>query len=300
MTLEQLRIFIAVAERQHMTQAAASLNLTQSATSAAIAALEQRHAVRLFDRVGRRIVLTDAGRQFLNEARAVLGRAEQAERLLADLAQLRRGTLRLGASQTVANYWLPEVMQRFHRDHPGFSLSLETGNTQEIAAMVLGATIDLGFVEGIVDMPALSLTELTGDEMALVVAPDHPWAHTAPHGPDQLRATEWVLREPGSGTRAVWDELLGQHGLDAAMMRIAYELPSNEAVRTAVEAGGGAAILSTLVIQPSRQTGRIACVDLDLPVRKFFALRHKERRLSLAEARFLDCATPETAGQPNG
>ena len=108
MTLDQLRIFVAVAEREHMTRAAEALNQTQSATSAAIAALEERHNLRLFDRIGRRIVLTDAGRDFLSEARAVLARAAIASQRLDDLAGVKRGKLRLAASQTVANYWLPQ------------------------------------------------------------------------------------------------------------------------------------------------------------------------------------------------
>ena len=93
MTLEQLRIFVAVAEREHVTQAARALNMTQSATSAAITALESRYATRLFDRIGRRIALTEAGRLFLVEARAVLARAAAAERVLADLTDLKRGSL---------------------------------------------------------------------------------------------------------------------------------------------------------------------------------------------------------------
>ncbi len=101
MTLDQLRVFVAVAEREHVTKAAKALNLTQSATSAAIAALEERHDVRLFDRVGRRIELTEAGRLFLPEARAVLARAEDAGIALAELAGLKRGRLRIVASQTV-------------------------------------------------------------------------------------------------------------------------------------------------------------------------------------------------------
>jgi DNA-binding transcriptional LysR family regulator len=114
MTLEQLRIFIAVAEKQHVTRAAAELNLTQSATSAAIAALEARYGIKLFDRVGRGIVLTQTGRDFLNEAREVVARAEAAAQVLDDLAGLKRGSLTVAASQTVANYcqtvanyWLP-------------------------------------------------------------------------------------------------------------------------------------------------------------------------------------------------
>jgi len=117
-TLEQLRIFVAVAEREHVTRAAALLGLTQSATSAAIQALERRHGTVLFDRVGRNVVLTEAGRAFLIEARALLARAESAETVLAELAGLRRGTLPVQASQTIAAYWLPAHLVHFHAQWP--------------------------------------------------------------------------------------------------------------------------------------------------------------------------------------
>lgn len=292
MTLDQIRIFIAVAEREHVTQAAASLHLTQSAVSAAISALEERHAVRLFDRVGRGIVLTDAGRTFLAEARAVLARAEQAERLLGDLAGLKRGTLRLAASQTVSNYWLPPLMQRFRAVHPGFVLELRTGNTTEVAQMVHDATVDLGFVEGAIDDPALSVQPLSGDDLALAVAPGHDWANRAPRSPQDLKASPWVLREPGSGTRAVCEAALARHGLTLADLDVALALPSNEAVRAAVESGAGATILSMLVLEASFASRRLARVRFDMPSRPFQVLHHKERHLSLAEWRFLELARP--------
>ena len=113
MTLEQLRIFVAVAERQHVTRAAAELHLTQSAVPSAISALEPRHDVRLFDRVGRSIVLNPVGEAFLAEARAVLAQAQAAERALADFGGLRRGRLAVAASQTVASYWLPPRLAAF-------------------------------------------------------------------------------------------------------------------------------------------------------------------------------------------
>lgn len=287
MTLDQLRIFIAVAEREHVTQAAASLHLTQSAVSAAISALEDRHAVRLFDRVGRRIVLTDAGRLFLDEARAVLARSEQAERLLGDLAGLKRGTLRLAASQTVANYWLPPLMQKFRAAHPGFVLELATGNTADVARMVHAATVDLGFVEGEIADSTLSVRSLPGDDMALVVAPGHPWAT---HPPRDLQASPWVLRESGSGTRAVFETMLGENGLSIDALDITLELPTNEAVRAAVEVGAGATVLSMLVVESAIVSGRLVRVDFALPPRRFHMLRHKERHLSLAEQRFLELA----------
>ena len=111
MTLEQLRIFVAVAECEHVTQGARQLNLTQSATSAAVAALEERYATKLFDRIGRRIALTEAGRLFLKEAKAVLARASAAAKVLTDLADLTRGSLALAASRTVANDWLPVAIR---------------------------------------------------------------------------------------------------------------------------------------------------------------------------------------------
>src|SRR4051812_21868181 len=107
MTLEQLRIFLAVAEREHVTRAAEALNLTQSAVSAAVRALEERHGIALFHRVGRRIELSEAGRIFRNEAERVLARAQAAELVLSELGGARRGTLAVQASQTVASYWLP-------------------------------------------------------------------------------------------------------------------------------------------------------------------------------------------------
>src|SRR5260370_3320009 len=117
MTLEQLRIFIAVAERQHVTQAASELHLTQSATSAAIAALEARYGIKLFDRVGRGIVLTQTGRDFLNEARQVVARAKAAAQVLNDLAGLKRGPFTLAASQNVGNYCLPPRRRAVLRAH---------------------------------------------------------------------------------------------------------------------------------------------------------------------------------------
>ena len=128
MTLEQLRIFLAVADRMHFTRAAASLHLTQSAVSAAIAALEGRHGVRLFDRVGRHVELTAEGAAFAAEARDVVLAAERATRALDELATMARGSLALIGSQTVASYWLPPLVYRFHQRYPGVATTLAAGN----------------------------------------------------------------------------------------------------------------------------------------------------------------------------
>jgi DNA-binding transcriptional LysR family regulator len=285
MTLDQLRVFVAVAERQHMTRAAEALNLTQSAVSAAIAALEARHDVRLFHRVGRGIELTEAGRGLLADARAVLDRAAAAEQALADRRRLLRGRLVLVASQTIASYWLPRFLARFSAAHPGVTIDLAIANTAGAAEQVLSGAAELGFVEGPVDDPALARWQVGEDAMQLVQA-----AAPAPGrvGIDALRAARWVMRERGSGTRAVLEAMLAGLGIDPAALTVALALPSNEAVRTAVEAGQGMAALSTLVVAPSLRLGTLHALDVALPPRPFYGLRHKERYRSRAADTLLD------------
>jgi DNA-binding transcriptional LysR family regulator len=282
MTLEQLRIFVAVAERQHVTRAARALNLAQSAASAAIAALEARHAVKLFHRIGRGIELTEAGRLFLLEARAVLARAEAAELALAELGGLKRGTLAVQASQTIASYWLPRHLVAFRRQHRLIDVRLGVGNTQQVAAAVQDGSAELGFVEGVVEDPMLVASVVASDRLVLVVAPDHPWAQGQPLAIGDLAGSSWVLREPGSGTRAVFEAALERGGLSPAELEVAFVLPTNESVRAAVEAGAGATVISASVAAPSLEAGLLCQVGLDLPERAFQVLRHRERYHSKA------------------
>lgn len=280
MTLEQLRIFVGVAEREHMTRAAEALNVTQSAASAAISALEARHDVPLFHRVGRRIELTAAGRMFLDEARAVLNRAADAENALAEYGGMKRGTLRLVASQTIASYWLPARLAEFHRRHPQIAVELMIDNTNGAARRVLDGDAELGFVEGQIDEPALAHWTIGEDRMLLVATEpaqliDDHW----------VRSAKWVVREKGSGTRSTFEEALRRRGIDPADLEIVMTLPSNEAVRSAVEAGAGVAVLSELVVRRALAIGHLHRLPLDLPARPFHALRHKERyRTKAADA----------------
>ncbi len=298
MTLEQLRIFVAVAEREHVTRAARDLNLTQSATSAAVAALEARYATKLFDRVGRRIALTDAGRLFLVEARAVLARSAAAELVLADLAGLKRGALHLAASQTVGNYWLPRHIQTFRAAYPGLAIELTMGNTETVAAMVREGTANLGFVEGEIDDPTLSVRTIAEDEMVLITPVGHEWSNAGRSGQIALTSSPWVLREFGSGTRSILAAMLQEQGISMADIEIALVLPTNESVCGAVEAGAGATVVSKLVAQSALVAGRLIAIDYPVPRRQFFLLRHKEHYVTAAEREFvrqIDESSPKPA-----
>src|ERR1700722_2984781 len=267
MTLEQLRVFIAVAERQHVTRAAAALNLAQSAASAAIATLEAQHGAQLFHRVGRGIELTEAGRLFLIEARAVLARAEAAELVLSELGGLKRGTLAIQASQTIAGYWLPRYLVAFRRMHPGIDIRLAVGNTAQVAAAVREGAADIGFIEGDIDDPLLAIEHIARDQLVVVVGAEHPWSQLDRVEPNKLAEIEWVLREPGSGTRWAVEAALRDCGVPSGALRIALELPSNEAVRAAVESGLGATAISASVAAAGLEVGLLHQIPIDLPER---------------------------------
>ncbi len=293
MTLEQLRVFMAVADRQHVTRAAEALHVAQSAVSASIAALEGRHGAKLFHRVGRGIALTEAGALFLVEARAVLARAEAAELVLSELGGLKRGTLTVQASQTIASYWLPKHLVAFRRAYPGISIVLTVGNTAQVAAAVRQGSAELGFVEGKVEDASLDSQVVARDQLVIVVGPDHDWARPGEAvTPQRLANSEWVMREAGSGTRSVFEMAMAEFGVAAGSLRVALELPSNESVRAAVEAGMGATAISASVAAPSIEAGLLHAVDLPLPERHFHVLRHRERYHSHAGNALLAMLAP--------
>jgi DNA-binding transcriptional LysR family regulator len=296
MTLEQLHIFVAVAERQHVTEAAHALNLAQSAASHAIAALEARHDTKLFDRVGRRIELTEAGQVFLGEARAVLARAEAAELVLSELGGLKRGTLSIQASQTIAGYWLPRHMVVFRKAYPQIQIRLAIGNTAQVAAAVRGGLAELGFVEGGVENEHFASAPVARDQLVVVVGREHPWVGRTRLAPRDLMESEWVLREAGSGTRSVFENALLRLGVNPGALRIQMELPSNEAVRAAVEAGLGSTAISASVAAPSIEAELLHQVTFRLPEREFHVLRHRERYQSRAAEALLAVIARSPAG----
>lgn len=288
MTLEQLRIFVAVAERQHMTAAATALGLTQSAASAAIASLETQFGVKLFDRVGRGIALTEDGTLFLKEAMGVLARAAEAEEALRDLGKEVTGRLRIAASQTAGTYWLPGRLLQFRLDYPGVTLDCSLGNTEDVAEAVREGKAQLGIIEGEISDPQLATRVVAEDKLLLVVGAGHAWAaRKEPVRPEEFSKTAWVLREKGSGTRAVFDSVLAQHKLDTAVITVQLELPSNEAVTSAVSTGTAASVLSTLAVLSGLEAGFLVAVPCDLPARSFYLVTHKSRQLSRSAEAFV-------------
>lgn len=288
MTLDQLRIFIAVAEHQHFTRAAELLYITQPAVSAAIQSLEEEYGVKLFHRIGRHIEITEAGKLLQSEAQEILDRVVLTERGLKELNNLQRGELKLGSSLTVGNYWLPDKISEFKRQHPGISVNCTLANTDEICAGTATGLFDLGLIEAEVK-PSLKNVleqEIVGrDRLQIVVGKSHPWFERTEIFLSEIPTTGWVMREAGSGTQQSFEQALQKWGFNASELNIIIVLSSGEMVKAVIESGVGAAAISELMIKKELQLGtlrRVKFIDDEKGVsmqinRTFLKVKHRQR-----------------------
>lgn len=265
MTLEQLRIFLAVVEHLHFTRAAEELYITQPAVSAAIQSLEREYSVKLFHRVGRRIEITDAGRMLNIEARKILDQVRITERGLRELNNLQRGELRIGSSLTVGNYWLPDKISRFKSEYPGIAVECTLANAEEICEGTASGLFDLGLVTGTLKpslQDSLDSQKVGNDRLQIVVGRSHPWYHRPQITITELRNTSWVMRESGSGTQQMFEQALQSWGIHPSTLAIVLILTSSEMVKAVVESGSGAAAISEMMIQKELQLGTLGAVQV--------------------------------------
>ena len=250
-TLRQLEIFVAVANREHVTAAANAVHLSQSAVSTALAELADRLGGPLFERVGRRIVCNDRGRKLAEDAADLLLRAS-------DLVQhynhgeILKGSLRIGASSTIGTYLLPELIGTFVAAHPEVDINLEIGNTEAIEDQLRSQQLDLAFIEGPSHHPQIAATPWRTDELLVFAASDHKLAKRRQLSVDDLTAERWIMREPGSGTRSVFEDAMRSHDVQ---LHAALTFGSSEAVKQGVRTGLGLGCLSELAVRREVASG---------------------------------------------
>jgi DNA-binding transcriptional LysR family regulator len=285
LTLRQLDVMVAVAHSGSTTEAGRRLALSQSAVSAALAELEAQLGTRVFDRVGKRVVLNDAGRLLLPRALALLDQVRGIETLFADGA----AALRIGASTTVGNYLMPAVLGAFTRAWPRAGFELEVGNTQDVIEAVAGYRVDLGFIEGPCHDDAIDVEPWLVDPLVVVASPQHELAQRCATTPELAQA-RWILREPGSGTREAVEALLLPHlrSFGAAM-----HLGNSEAIKHAVAERLGISCLPLRVVHDMLEARRLVCLDTPLPPleRTLYRIHARNKSFSPALQRFSDhCA----------
>ncbi len=289
MNLYHLRVFLKVAEHEHITRASEELVLSQPAVTKIIQSLEHEIGMELVERQGRRIVLTYTGRVLYSYARRLFALEREMEEALANLRDADAGEITLAANRTTGVYLLPSIVARFRRRYPHVHLHVNILNSHEIVEAILNWEMDFGLVEG---DPALLPPELhaeifTYDELILVVNPDHHWQGLETLEPESLRNGELVLREQGSGIREVVEHALLQHRVKVEPLLV---LPDNEAIKQMVINGVGASILSASAVQRELAVGDlmripITGVELRAPIS---LVQRVDKQLSRAALAFCE------------
>lgn len=286
MNLNHLAIFHAVAQAGSVSGGALRLHISQSAVSKQLAELEAALELPLFERLPRGVRPTEAGRTLLDYAQRLFALESEAERAMAELKQLGRGRIAIGASRSIGTYMLPPVLAGFHRRYPRVELSLQVENTQLIETKLIAGEIDLGFAEGLPSSEHLDYRVFARDQLVLVAAPDHPAVARAPLSLAALANEELLMHEDGSGTRAVTEAALAEKKL---RIKPIMTLASSEAIKQTVATGAGLAFLSSAAIRNEVASGTLVILKVrGLTIqRPLYRMQPKKARLGPSLQAFL-------------
>ena len=282
----QLALFESVALEGSVTRGAERSAVTQPAVSKSIAELERALGVSLLDRGPRGVRLTEAGEVLHQYAVRIFRLEAEAIEALGELRGLQAGSLSVGASTTIGDHLLPKPLAEFCQRHPGIEVEVEIGNTEAVQKGVEDGRYDVGFTEGEADPARFVTSVFAEDELIVVASPAHRLAGQRAVTLADLAGEPFVMREPGSGTRYVIERHFAQRGFSP---RIAASVGSATAIKRAVEAGLGIAVLSKLAASDEISSGRLVRLHVDLEIsRPLHRISLKWRRPSAALRSFLD------------
>lgn len=296
LTLRQLQIFVAVAETGSTTAAAERIALSQSATSAALNELERLLATRLFDRLGKRLLLNDSGRSLLPQARWVLDGANGIEGRFGSSLEAQTLQIHVGTSTMIGNYLMPGIIASYGDANSAAQLKVDIGNTQEVIQAVAGFNVDIGFIEGPCHEPQLKVIPWRLDELVIVCAPGYELAQARSGSKVSLKrlgGARWLLREAGSGTREAVEQALLPH---LHHLQTGVQLGGTEAIKQAAAEGLGLSCLSRCVVEDFVALGRLIILKTVLPAltRRLSLIHHEKKYLSAGLTGFIGhCLMPD-------
>ena len=284
LTFRQLSVFEAVARHLSYSRAAQEMHLTQPAVSMQIKQLEENVGMPLFEQLGKKVYLTEAGRELYHYSRTIAQQLAEAESVLSDLKGLQRGRLKISVAST-ANYFAPQLLAIFSQRFPTVTVSLDVTNRQALLAQLANNEMDMAIMgqppEGL-DLVAESFME----NPLIVIAPvNHPLATAKKIPLARLQSETFLVREQGSGTRIAMERFFKQHGVE---FQAGMEMSSNEAIKQAVQAGLGLGILSLHTIGLELETKRLKVLDVKgFPImRHWYVVHRKDKRLSTVAQAF--------------
>jgi len=274
----KLRVFCAVADTKSFSKASELIHLTQPAVSLQVQAMEELYETRLFDRSGNAINLTPAGEILYKRAKEILALYAEAQKNISEITGAIKGSLSIGASSTIGNYLLPQIISAFKKKIPQVNISLVVGNTKTITEKLNAGEIDVALVEGDVSKQRFSVDILLSDELVVIMSPAHPWADRRNVPGMDLIKEPLILREEGSGTRQIILKHLEDHGIKLDHLRIALVLGSTEAIKSAVEEGMGISIISAWAARQAIKHGIIKAMTFkDVKFHRNFSIISPKR-----------------------
>jgi len=266
MNRNHLALFHAVAQAGGISRGAERLHVSQPAVSKQIKELEDTLGVRLLERLPRGSRLTDGGKLLAQYVQRMAVVEEETARAIEEFRGVKRGRLAVGASTTIGAYLLPQLFGEFHRQHPDIELELEIANTETIQNQLMAGSIEVGLTEGLMEAEHLDSEVFHEDELVAIAPRGHPLLKQKRVTARELCREPFILREAGSGTRAVVERALGKRGLK---VKPVLSLASPEAIKRAVIAGVGIAIVSRLAISCELQIGSLAVIPVkDLAIHR--------------------------------
>jgi len=299
MNRNHLALFHMVARAGSISRGAEQARVSQPAVSKQIAELEDALGVRLLERLPRGCRLTEAGHILADYAQRWRSVENEAARAIEEYRGLKRGKLAIGASMTIGGYLLPAAIGEFHRRFPDIELHLEIANTRRIQELLLNGSVELGLTEGPIEDDELESTVFFHDELVAIAPAGHPLLKRKNVTARDICREPFILREEGSGTRAVVERALRRRSLKVKPL---LSLASSEAIKNAVAAGIGVAMVSRWVIEQDLQTGLLGIIPLkDLVIQRPLHLeRIRGRSESPAVAKFLEVLKSQKIYRPNG
>ena len=283
LTLRQLKVFAAIARTDNVSRAAEGLSMSQSAASSALVELERQFDCPLFDRIGKSLRLNSTGRGLLPQVEDLLAKAGEIEGFLAGG---KLGPLAVGATLTIGNYLATLIVAEYLQRYPESRVDLKVSNTRHVLDGLIRCELDVGLIEGEANDPDLLIEPWLADELVVFCAPQHKLAQVAQVSNQQLAEEAWILRERGSGTRALFDRVVAP---TFEQVNIQLQLEHTEAIKRVVEAGLGLSCLSRVALRDAFRRGSL--VEIKTPQfnlqRHFYFVQHRQRHISPASRTFL-------------
>jgi DNA-binding transcriptional LysR family regulator len=285
-TLQRLRLLVALADHGGVTTAARAVGISQPALSEQLRAIERHYGFPLLMRTGRRLVLTRPARVVVDYARRITRLTDESEEAVRQLLALESGKLSVAATPTPGAYLVPRLLADFRTRHPGVELRLLVGGARAVEGWVLGGEADLGVIGEVPEVLDLVARPVRRDELVAVMAGNHPLAAVARLDGAALASHPLIVRERGSGTRHTLERALAAAGLD---LKVLFELEGTDAILQAVAAGLGASVLSELAVAPAAlglrlHQRRVAGLDLS---RYLVVVTHPDSKPGPAAGEFI-------------